>query len=66
YADRKRKPMEFEIGDRVMLKVSPWKGLYDSKCYSDEPLVMPLEGVHIDDTLQFVKEPVEIIKRDIK
>nr|GFC92841.1 putative reverse transcriptase domain-containing protein [Tanacetum cinerariifolium] len=23
YADRKRKPMEFEIGDRVMLKVSP-------------------------------------------
>ncbi|GJZ22151.1 putative reverse transcriptase domain-containing protein [Tanacetum coccineum] len=27
YADRKRKPMEFEIGDRVMLKVSPWKGV---------------------------------------
>nr|GEX84298.1 putative reverse transcriptase domain, ribonuclease H-like domain, aspartic peptidase domain protein [Tanacetum cinerariifolium] len=31
------------------------------KCYSDEPLVMPLEGVHIDDTLQFVEEPVEIL-----
>nr|GFC32532.1 putative reverse transcriptase domain-containing protein [Tanacetum cinerariifolium] len=27
YVDRKRKPMEFEIGDRVMLKVSPWKGV---------------------------------------
>nr|GEZ25069.1 hypothetical protein [Tanacetum cinerariifolium] len=27
YADRKRKLMEFEIGDRVMLKVSPWKGV---------------------------------------
>ncbi|GJU21307.1 hypothetical protein Tco_1154649 [Tanacetum coccineum] len=27
YADRKRKPMEFEVGDRVMLKVSPWKGV---------------------------------------
>nr|GEZ80172.1 putative reverse transcriptase domain-containing protein [Tanacetum cinerariifolium] len=27
YADRKRKPIEFEIGDRVMLKVSPWKGV---------------------------------------
>ncbi|GKD70674.1 putative reverse transcriptase domain-containing protein [Tanacetum coccineum] len=26
YADRKQKPMEFEVGDRVMLKVSPWKG----------------------------------------
>ncbi|GKA76495.1 hypothetical protein Tco_0782956 [Tanacetum coccineum] len=21
------KPMEFEVGDRVMLKVSPWKGV---------------------------------------
>nr|GEU82215.1 reverse transcriptase domain-containing protein [Tanacetum cinerariifolium] len=31
------------------------------KCYADEPLVMPLEGVHIDDTLQFVEEPVEIM-----
>nr|GEY89693.1 putative reverse transcriptase domain-containing protein [Tanacetum cinerariifolium] len=112
YADRKRKPMEFEIGDRVMLKVSPWKGVVRfgkqgklnsryvgpfkvldkvgkvayklelpqelsrvhhtfnvsifKKCYSDEPLVMPLEGVHIDDTLQFVEEPVEIMKREIK
>ncbi|GJW42970.1 putative reverse transcriptase domain-containing protein [Tanacetum coccineum] len=27
YADLKRKPMEFEVGDRVMLKVSPWKGI---------------------------------------
>nr|GFA80470.1 putative reverse transcriptase domain-containing protein [Tanacetum cinerariifolium] len=36
------------------------------KCYSDEPLVMPLEGVHIDDTLQFVEEPVEIMEREIK
>ncbi|GJY21959.1 reverse transcriptase domain-containing protein [Tanacetum coccineum] len=30
YADRKRKPMEFEVGDRVMLKVSPWKGVQTS------------------------------------
>nr|GEY22546.1 malate synthase, glyoxysomal [Tanacetum cinerariifolium] len=112
YADRKRKPMEFEVGDRVMLKVSPWKWVvrfikrgklnpryiepfkvlarvrdvayrlelprelsrvhhtfYVSnlkKCYVDEPLAMPLEGVHIDDTLQFVEEPVEIMKREIK
>ncbi|GKB61164.1 hypothetical protein Tco_0917350 [Tanacetum coccineum] len=27
YADLKRKPMEFEVGDKVMLKVSPWKGV---------------------------------------
>nr|GEW95709.1 putative reverse transcriptase domain-containing protein [Tanacetum cinerariifolium] len=112
YADRKRKPMEFEIGDRVMVEVSPWKGVVRfgkqgklnlryvgplkvlakvgkvayklelpqelsrvhptfhvsnlKKCYSDESLVMPLEGVHIDETLQFVEEPIEIIKQEIK
>nr|GEZ85012.1 putative reverse transcriptase domain-containing protein [Tanacetum cinerariifolium] len=27
YADLKRKPMDFQVGDRVMLKVSPWKGV---------------------------------------
>ncbi|GKF66836.1 hypothetical protein Tco_0193353 [Tanacetum coccineum] len=70
YADRKRKPMEFEIRDRVMLKVSPWKGVIRlelpqelsrvhhtfrvsnlKRCYADEPLVMPLEGIHVDDKL---------------
>nr|GEX15160.1 putative reverse transcriptase domain-containing protein [Tanacetum cinerariifolium] len=25
YADLKRKPMEFQVGDKVMLRVSPWK-----------------------------------------
>ncbi|GJX58978.1 putative reverse transcriptase domain-containing protein [Tanacetum coccineum] len=58
YADRKRKPMEFEVGDRVMLKVSPWKGVVR--------FVMPLEGIHVDDKLQFVEEPVEIMEREIK
>ncbi|KAJ0777109.1 putative nucleotidyltransferase, Ribonuclease H [Helianthus annuus] len=27
YADMRRKPLEFQIGDRVLLKVSPWKGV---------------------------------------
>ncbi|GJW73034.1 putative reverse transcriptase domain-containing protein [Tanacetum coccineum] len=27
YADVRRKPLEFEVGDKVMLKVSPWKGV---------------------------------------
>ncbi|GKD08301.1 putative reverse transcriptase domain-containing protein [Tanacetum coccineum] len=101
-----------EVGDRVMLKVSPWKGVIWfgkrgklnpryvrpfwvlakvgkvayrlelpqelsrvhhtfhvsnlKKCYADEPLVMPLEGIHVDDKLQFVEEPVEIMEREIK
>ncbi|GKF14697.1 hypothetical protein Tco_0056159, partial [Tanacetum coccineum] len=35
------------------------------KCYSDEPLAIPLDGLHIDDKLHFV-EPVEIIDREVK
>ena len=27
YADRRRKPLEFQVGDHVLLKVSPWKGM---------------------------------------
>ncbi|GKB83769.1 putative reverse transcriptase domain-containing protein [Tanacetum coccineum] len=26
YVDRRTKPLEFEVGDKVLLKVSPWKG----------------------------------------
>nr|GEZ81342.1 putative reverse transcriptase domain-containing protein [Tanacetum cinerariifolium] len=97
YADLKRKLMEFEVEDRVMLKVSPWKVVVRfgkrgklnpryvgpfkvlakvgkvaykmerpqelsrvhhtfhvsnlKKCYADKPLVMPLEGIHVDDKL---------------
>ncbi|GJX54332.1 putative reverse transcriptase domain-containing protein [Tanacetum coccineum] len=100
------KPMEFEVGDKVMLKVSPWKGVVRfgkrgklnprfvgpfkvikrvgdvayklelpeelsrvhntfhvsnlKKCYADEPLAFPLDGLHFDDKLQFVEEPIEI------
>ncbi|GJV45329.1 putative reverse transcriptase domain-containing protein [Tanacetum coccineum] len=36
------------------------------KCYADEPLAMPLEGVHIDETLRFVEGPVEIMEQGIK
>ncbi|GKE22395.1 putative reverse transcriptase domain-containing protein [Tanacetum coccineum] len=72
YADLKRKPMEFEVGDRVMLKVLTKVGkvayrlelpqelnrVYHTfhvsnlkKCYADEPLAMPLKGIHVDDKL---------------
>ncbi|GJQ99963.1 putative reverse transcriptase domain-containing protein [Tanacetum coccineum] len=112
YADLKRKPMEFQVGDKVMLKVSPWKGVVHfgkrgklnpryvgpfkvlekvgevayklelpeelsrvhntfhvsnlKKCYADEPLAIPLDGLHFDDKLQFVEEPVEIMDREVK
>ncbi|GJV61857.1 putative reverse transcriptase domain-containing protein, partial [Tanacetum coccineum] len=112
YADLKRKPMEFQVGDKVMLKVSPWKRVVHfgkrgklnpryvgpfkvlekvgevayklelpeelsrvhntfhvsnlKKCYADEPLAVPLDGLHFDDKLQFVEEPVEIMDREVK
>ncbi|GKD78532.1 putative reverse transcriptase domain-containing protein [Tanacetum coccineum] len=79
YVDRKHKPMEFEVLAKVgkvayrlelpqelsrvhhTFHVSNLK-----KCYADEPLVMPLEGIHVDDKLQSVEEPVEIMEREIK
>ncbi|GJW98087.1 putative reverse transcriptase domain-containing protein [Tanacetum coccineum] len=112
YADLKRKPMEFQVGDRVMLKVSPWKGVVRfgklgklnlryvrpfkvlekvgfvtyklklpqelsrvhstfhvsnlKKCYSDEPLAILLDELHIDDKLHFLEEPIEIMDQEVK
>ncbi|GJW76609.1 hypothetical protein Tco_0138291 [Tanacetum coccineum] len=36
------------------------------KCYSDDPLVVPIDGVHIGAKLQIVEEPVEIMDREVK
>nr|GEX03600.1 putative reverse transcriptase domain-containing protein [Tanacetum cinerariifolium] len=104
--------MEFQVGDKVMLKVSPWKGVVRfgkrgklnpryvgsfkalervgdvaykldlpkelsrvhntfhvsnlKKCHADEPLAVPLDGLHFDDKLHFVEEPVEIVDREVK
>nr|GEX25646.1 putative reverse transcriptase domain-containing protein [Tanacetum cinerariifolium] len=112
YADLKHKPMEFQVGDNVMFKVSLWKRIVYfgkrgklnpryigpfrvlekvgsityklklpkevsrvrntfhvsnfKKCYADEPLVVPLDGLHFDDKLHFVKEPVEIMDQEVK
>ncbi|GKB13702.1 hypothetical protein Tco_0847625 [Tanacetum coccineum] len=56
YADLKRKPMEFQVGDKVMLKVLHWKGVV--------PVL--LDGLHFDEKLQFVEEPVEIMDHEVK
>ncbi|GJW15134.1 hypothetical protein Tco_0019267 [Tanacetum coccineum] len=71
YADKRHKPLEFEVGDKVMLKVSPWKGVirFDKrgkKCFVDEPLAIPLYEIQIDDKLNFIEEPVEIMDREVK
>ncbi|GJY97823.1 hypothetical protein Tco_0514733 [Tanacetum coccineum] len=112
YANLKRKLMDFQIGDNVMLKVSPWKGVVRfgkrgklnpryvrpfkvikkvgdvayklelpeelsrvhntfhvsnlKKGYADEPLAVLFDGLHFDDKLHFVEEPIEIMDREVK
>ncbi|GJT53979.1 putative reverse transcriptase domain-containing protein [Tanacetum coccineum] len=63
YADKRRKPLEFKVGDRVLLKVSPWKGV---KCLAEPDVQVPLEEIEIDENLLFVEEPIEIVERDVK
>ncbi|GJR03243.1 putative reverse transcriptase domain-containing protein [Tanacetum coccineum] len=36
------------------------------KCFVDEPLAIPLDEIRIDDKLNFIKEPVEIMDREVK
>ncbi|GJR87690.1 putative reverse transcriptase domain-containing protein [Tanacetum coccineum] len=69
YADNRRKPLEFEVGDHVLLKVSPWKGVIRFK--KKGKLVqadanMHLEEIKVDKTLRFVEESGEIIDHEVK
>nr|GFD19769.1 putative reverse transcriptase domain-containing protein [Tanacetum cinerariifolium] len=36
------------------------------KCHADEPLAVLLDGLHLDDKLHFVEEPVQIMDREVK
>ncbi|GKD40320.1 putative reverse transcriptase domain-containing protein [Tanacetum coccineum] len=36
------------------------------KCFIDEPLAIPLDEIQIDDKLNFIEEPVEIMDREVK
>ncbi|GJW68030.1 hypothetical protein Tco_0122454 [Tanacetum coccineum] len=58
------KPLCFDDIHDVTPRVSALAGC--DKCYADEPLAVPLDGLHIDDKLHFVEEPVEIMDREVK
>ncbi|GKB37348.1 hypothetical protein Tco_0882290 [Tanacetum coccineum] len=69
YGDNRRKPLEFKVGDRVMLKVRhgrAWFILGRRKCLADASLYVPLDEIKVDKTLRFVEEPVEIMDHEIK
>ncbi|GJZ60331.1 putative reverse transcriptase domain-containing protein [Tanacetum coccineum] len=87
YANVRRKPLEFQVGDRVMLKIlkrvgpvayklellEELRNVHNTfhvsnlkKCLSDESLVIPIKELWLDDKLNFVEEPVEIMDREVK
>ncbi|GJU47500.1 reverse transcriptase domain-containing protein [Tanacetum coccineum] len=73
YADNRRKPLEFEVGDRVIVGPVAYRlrlpeelsGLHDmfyvsnlKKCLADASLRVPLDEIKVDKTLRFVEELV--------
>ncbi|GJW19008.1 putative reverse transcriptase domain-containing protein [Tanacetum coccineum] len=82
YADLKRTLDRFKVLEKVgspmaykleLLQSEQVHNMYPcilpttmKKCYADEPLAVPLDGLHFDDKLQFVEEPVEIMDREVK
>ncbi|GJR60621.1 hypothetical protein Tco_1502783 [Tanacetum coccineum] len=36
------------------------------KCYANEPLAVPLDGLHLDDSFNMLNEPLEIVGREVK
>ncbi|GJY99565.1 hypothetical protein Tco_0516995 [Tanacetum coccineum] len=67
YANARHKLLEFQVGDKVMLKASPWKGvMHFGKRGKRNPRIIPLDEIQIDDTLHFIKELVKIMDREVK
>ncbi|GKD69352.1 putative reverse transcriptase domain-containing protein [Tanacetum coccineum] len=83
YPDVRRKPLEFQVGDKIIAKVgtvayrlefpeqlSRVHSMFHvsklKKCMADEPLVIPLDEIQVDDKLHFIEEPVEIMDREVK
>ncbi|GJW13480.1 putative reverse transcriptase domain-containing protein [Tanacetum coccineum] len=88
YADKRRKPLEFQVGDRVLQRYLLHHGrsgydwlrkeslalhdMWDSiaivecKCLAEPDVQVPLNEIEIDENLRFVKEPIEIVERDVK
>ncbi|GJW69775.1 putative reverse transcriptase domain-containing protein [Tanacetum coccineum] len=63
YADLKR-TMNSNSG---IMYVRPFKVLEKvGECHADDPLAVPLDGLHLDDKLHFVEEPLEIVAREVK
>ncbi|GKC03644.1 putative reverse transcriptase domain-containing protein [Tanacetum coccineum] len=71
YVDNRRKPLEFEVGDQVLLK--GLSNVHDTfhvsnlmKCLADASLHVQFKEIKIDKTLCFVEEATKIMDHEVK
>ncbi|XP_022872048.1 uncharacterized protein LOC111391134 [Olea europaea var. sylvestris] len=62
YVDRHRRNLEFDIGDRVFLRLSPWKGVIRFG-KRDLSQVLESQPVKLKENLTYKEEPVQILDR---
>nr|GEZ27676.1 putative reverse transcriptase domain-containing protein [Tanacetum cinerariifolium] len=69
YVDYGRKPFEFDVGDRVLLKLNSVHDTFHvlnlKKCLANTNLHVPLDEIKVDKTHRFVEEHIEIIDREV-
>nr|GEV02520.1 putative reverse transcriptase domain-containing protein [Tanacetum cinerariifolium] len=68
YADRRTKPLEFEVGDMVLLKGihSTFHVLNLKKCLAEGNIVIPIDEIQLDDKFHNVEELVKVVDREVK
>ncbi|GJV29333.1 putative reverse transcriptase domain-containing protein [Tanacetum coccineum] len=65
YTDVRRKPLEFQVGDEVMLKVSPWKGVirFGKRGKLNPRYIGPFKILAKDETVAYRLELPEQLSR---
>ncbi|GJY50986.1 hypothetical protein Tco_0441833, partial [Tanacetum coccineum] len=68
YTDRRMGTIAYrlELLEQLSQVHSTFRFSYLKNCFSDEPLTIPLDEIQIDDKLNFIEEPVEIMDREVK
>ncbi|XP_074283513.1 uncharacterized protein LOC141608060 [Silene latifolia] len=66
YAVLHRRDIEFQVGDKVLLKVSPMRE-YDAVWYVSDPShVLEVEHIELDESLSYLKVRKEILDRKVR
>nr|GFC92268.1 hypothetical protein [Tanacetum cinerariifolium] len=66
YADLKHVSYKLDLPEELSRVHNTFYVSKLKKCHADEPLAIPLDGLHFDEKLHFVEEPVEIVDREVK